>query len=47
MDLHGLFVKEAVDFTEEAIRDARARGDDEVRLIVGECIYSVMHTYGR
>lgn len=33
---HGLFVKEAIDYTEKAIQAAQARGDREIRLIVGK-----------
>ncbi|GJJ06557.1 hypothetical protein Clacol_000749 [Clathrus columnatus] len=36
VDLHGLFVKEAVAYTEQAIQSAKARGDREIRLIVGK-----------
>ena len=38
VDLHGLFVKEAIAYSEEAIMEARLRGDSEIRLIVGMCI---------
>jgi hypothetical protein len=40
VDLHGLFVKEAITYTEKAIQDARRRGDSEIRLIVGMCTSS-------
>ncbi|KIK99420.1 hypothetical protein PAXRUDRAFT_68363, partial [Paxillus rubicundulus Ve08.2h10] len=40
VDLHGLFVKEAISYTENAIRDARRRGDSEIRLIVGQGTHS-------
>lgn len=36
IDLHGLFVKEAIERTDLAIQGARERGDTEVRLIVGK-----------
>jgi hypothetical protein len=35
VDLHGLFVKEAIAYTDQNIAEARARGDKEIRLIVG------------
>ena len=33
--MHGLYVKEAITYTDQSISEARARGDKEVRLIVG------------
>jgi len=45
VDLHGLYVKEAIARTEQAIQDAKQRGDPDVHLIVGEygsfCICAV------
>ena len=41
IDLHGLYVKEAIHFTERAIQEARARGDSQVNLIVGASIHVV------
>ena len=35
VDLHGLYVKEAIRFTDKSIAEARARGDSQIRLIVG------------
>ena len=35
VDLHGLFVKEAIEYTERAIQEAQRRGDAEIHLIVG------------
>ena len=35
VDLHGLYVKEAITYTDQSIAEARARGDKEIRLIVG------------
>jgi hypothetical protein len=35
VDLHGLYVKEAITYTDNSIAEARARGDKEIRLIVG------------
>jgi hypothetical protein len=35
IDLHGLYVKGAITYTDKSIAEARARGDNEIRLIVG------------
>src|SRR5260221_1179854 len=35
VDLHGLYVKEAIVYADQSIAEARARGDKEIRLIVG------------
>jgi len=35
LDLHGLYVKEAIYFTDLGIQEARRRGDAKVHLIVG------------
>jgi len=40
VDLHGLYVKEAITYTGQSIVEARARGDKEIRLIVGKGIHS-------
>lgn len=40
VDLHGLYVKEAIERTESAIEDAKRRGDHEVHLIVGKGLHS-------
>ena len=40
VDLHGLYVKEAIAYSEKAIADAGRRGDPEIRLIVGMRISS-------
>ncbi len=37
IDLHGLYVKEAIAFTDAALEAAKLRGDSEMRLIVGTC----------
>jgi hypothetical protein len=37
VDLHGLYVKEAIAYTDQSVIEARARGDKELRLIVGSC----------
>ncbi|KAI0035896.1 hypothetical protein K488DRAFT_68093 [Vararia minispora EC-137] len=34
VDLHGLHVKEAIEYTDRAIQEARQRGEGEIRLIV-------------
>lgn len=36
IDLHGLYVKEAVSYADKSIQEARQRGDAEIRFIVGE-----------
>lgn len=40
IDLHGLFVKEAITKTEAAVQDAQARGDMQIRIIVGKGLHS-------
>ncbi|KAI8993845.1 hypothetical protein BD414DRAFT_436080 [Trametes punicea] len=40
VDLHGLYVKEAIQYTDKAIQEARARGDSKIRLIVGKGLHS-------
>jgi len=35
VDLHGLYVKEAISYSKMALKEARLRGDSEMRLIVG------------
>ena len=40
---HGLYVREAISHTERAIQEAQARGDREIRLIVGMYM-SRLHT---
>ncbi len=37
IDLHGLYVKEAIAYTDAALEEAKLRGDSEIRLIVGMC----------
>ncbi|KZV74400.1 DUF1771-domain-containing protein [Peniophora sp. CONT] len=41
IDLHGLFVKEAIEFSDKGIQDAQRRGDPELRLIVGKGNHSL------
>ncbi len=43
IDLHGLYVKEAVERTEQAIQAAQQRGDPSIHLIVGE--YSTSYLF--
>ncbi|EGN99955.1 hypothetical protein SERLA73DRAFT_106863 [Serpula lacrymans var. lacrymans S7.3] len=43
IDLHGLFVKEAVVYTDRAIQVARQRGDSQIHLIVGKGLHSPQH----
>lgn len=40
IDLHGLYVKEAIDHTERSIIAAQNRGDHQIRLIVGKGLHS-------
>jgi DNA-nicking Smr family endonuclease len=43
IDLHGLYVKEAIERTEKAIADAQRQGTEELRVIVGKGIHSQGH----
>jgi len=43
VDLHGLFVREAVEQTESAVKEAKREGEREVRLIVGKGLHSENH----
>ena len=38
-DLHGLYVNEAITYTDNSIAEARARGDNEIRLVFGSYRY--------
>ncbi|KAH9948978.1 hypothetical protein B0H21DRAFT_820534 [Amylocystis lapponica] len=40
IDLHGLFVKEAITYSEHAIKEARQGGNSRVNLIVGKGLHS-------
>ncbi|SJK97397.1 uncharacterized protein ARMOST_00649 [Armillaria ostoyae] len=40
IDLHGLYVKEAIARTDIALEEAKRRGDSEIRLIVGKGLHS-------
>ncbi|OJA08022.1 hypothetical protein AZE42_08012 [Rhizopogon vesiculosus] len=40
VDLHGLYVKEAISYSDKAIKEARQRGDSQIRLIVGKGLHS-------
>jgi len=40
IDLHGLYVKEAIARTDVAIEEAKRRGDTELHLIVGKGLHS-------
>ncbi|KAK0421891.1 hypothetical protein EV421DRAFT_1867864 [Armillaria borealis] len=47
-DLHGLYVKEAIAYTDAALKEAKLRGDSEIRLIVakvGPAIKNLMRKY--
>lgn len=37
IDLHGLYVKEAIEHTDRALQEAKQKGDSELHLIVGAC----------
>lgn len=43
IDLHGLYVKEAIERTEAAIADGQRSGMEEMRVIVGKGIHSQGH----
>jgi hypothetical protein len=43
IDLHGLYVKEAIEKTEQAIMSAQANRQEELRVIVGKGIHSPGH----
>ena len=43
VDLHGLYVREAVDKTEEAIRNARRSGINPLKVVVGRGTHSKNH----
>ncbi|PBK85166.1 DUF1771-domain-containing protein [Armillaria gallica] len=40
IDLHGLYVKEAIAYTDAALEEAKLRGDSEIRFIVGKGLHS-------
>ncbi|KAJ7132840.1 cytoplasmic protein [Mycena crocata] len=40
IDLHGLYVKEAIEHTDRALQEAKQRGDSELHLIVGKGLHS-------
>ncbi|KAF8647175.1 hypothetical protein AX16_007004 [Volvariella volvacea WC 439] len=40
IDLHGLYVKEAIAYTDEALENAKGRGITELRVIVGKGLHS-------
>ncbi|KAI0949644.1 hypothetical protein AcW1_009191 [Taiwanofungus camphoratus] len=40
VDLHGLYVKEAITYTDRAIQEARQKGDSKLHLIVGKGLHS-------
>ncbi|KAJ7901739.1 hypothetical protein B0H14DRAFT_2668254 [Mycena olivaceomarginata] len=43
IDLHGLYVKEAIEHTDRALQEAKQRGDSEIHLIVGKGLHSQGH----
>lgn len=44
IDLHGLYVQEAIERTEQAVQRAQAQGLDQLRVITGKGIHSSQHT---
>jgi len=40
IDLHGLYVKEAIEHTDRALQEAKQKGDSELHLIVGKGLHS-------
>lgn len=46
IDLHGLFVKEAIEFSEQAIKEAQQRGESEIHLIVGAFVVRLFRLNG-
>ncbi|KAK7037277.1 hypothetical protein VNI00_011268 [Paramarasmius palmivorus] len=40
IDLHGLYVKEAIEYTDRSLEEAKMNGQHEVRLIVGKGLHS-------
>lgn len=44
IDLHGLYVKEAIAYTDKSIQEARQRGDSSVHLIVGQSPHPPLHS---
>jgi len=40
IDLHGLYVREAIDYTDKAIEAAKRRGDTTINIIVGKGLHS-------
>lgn len=43
VDLHGLYVKEAIRYTDRSIQEAQARGDSKIRFITGTFLQSRVH----
>ncbi|RPD63861.1 DUF1771-domain-containing protein [Lentinus tigrinus ALCF2SS1-6] len=43
VDLHGLYVKEAIRYADKSIGEARARGDSKIHFIVGKGLHSTNH----
>lgn len=43
VDLHGLFVAEAIEKTEQAIQTAQSQGKDHLNIIVGKGLHSPQH----
>lgn len=45
IDLHGLYVKEAIAHTDDAIEQAKRKGDSEIHLIVGTLMLRVHKSF--
>ncbi len=43
VDLHGLYIKEAIRYTDKSIQEAQARGDTKIRFITGTCLQLRAH----
>ncbi|OAX33894.1 DUF1771-domain-containing protein [Rhizopogon vinicolor AM-OR11-026] len=43
VDLHGLYVKEAISYSDKALKEARQRGNSQIRLIAGKGLHSDGH----
>lgn len=43
IDLHGLYVKEAIEHTDKAVQEAQQTGETELHLIVGKGLHSTNH----
>lgn len=44
IDLHGLYVKEAIDVADKALDEAKKRGSAELRIIVGKVRFPYLNS---